>query len=103
MRLWLVLALCACGASDNGTPKIDELAPPQGAPGLTVNVLGIHFCADDPCTPGFVSFGATAATVMSWTDTRVIVSVPASATGTNSVVVTAGGRQSNQLDFVVTP
>jgi hypothetical protein len=103
MRGLLLLALAACGASDNGTPRLDQLAPPQGSPGATVNVLGIHFCADDACTPGFVSFGSTPATVVSWDDTRVIVTVPAGASGETSVVLTAGGRQSNELDFQVLP
>jgi hypothetical protein len=101
--LWLLAATAlACGPADDGTPRLDELAPPQGAVGATVNVLGIHFCADDACTPGFVSFGSTAAQIVSWSDDRVIVTVP-SVVGATGVVLTVGGRQSNGLNFMVTP
>ncbi len=49
-----------------------------------------------------VTFGGTTATVVSWTATSIVVTVPAGATSGN-VVVTVAGQSSNGAPFTVIP
>src|ERR1044071_3482377 len=91
------------GASDTVTftataPHISSLAPSAGAVGTSVTISGTAF----GIATGTVSFNGTAATVSSWSDTSIVVSVPTGAT-TGSVVVTANGVASNGVTFTVVP
>jgi hypothetical protein len=50
---------------------------------------------------GTVLFDTTPGVVTSYTDSLVLVDVPARAPGSASIVVTVAGRSSNRIGFVV--
>ncbi|HEY2115200.1 MAG TPA: IPT/TIG domain-containing protein [Candidatus Angelobacter sp.] len=79
-------------------PSISSLSPTAGAAGTSVTISGTAF----GIATGTVSFNGTAATVSSWSDTSIVVSVPTGAT-TGPVTVTAGGVASNGVTFTVVP
>jgi YD repeat-containing protein len=97
------ITLRSNGATDTVTftataPHISSLAPSAGAVGTSVTISGTAF----GIATGTVSFNGTAATVSSWSDTSIVVSVPTGTT-TGSVVVTANGVASNGVTFTVVP
>ncbi|HEU4323278.1 MAG TPA: alpha-amylase family glycosyl hydrolase [Roseiflexaceae bacterium] len=74
------------------TPQLGSVAPVQIRPGNQVAIEGQGFGASG----GSVQFGATNATVSSWSDTRIVVTVPSVAAGATAVKVTrSGGAVSN--------
>src|SRR4051794_15981495 len=58
-------------------PQVGSIGPTVGQPGLKVTVAGKGFGA----ATGSVLFGATAATIQSWSDTSVTFTVPSVANG----------------------
>jgi hypothetical protein len=94
--------LSACGGSSphtlsstpSGPPAITALSPAAGLPGLTVKITGTNFGS----TRGAVTFNGTSAAVVNWTNTLIVVKVPAGAT-TGNVVVTVGDAGSNAVSF----
>lgn len=79
-------------------PALSTLSPAEGAAGSTITLDGAHF-GDRQAGDG-VTVGGLAAAVTSWTDTRIVATVPFGAT-TGLVVVTARGLASNGLLFTV--
>jgi glycosidase len=80
------------------TPEVGSIGPYVGQAGMTVTIAGDGFGS----STGTVLFGATAATVQSWTNTSVTVTVPSVTAGTYSVTVkNSGGTQSNGINFNV--
>ncbi len=79
-------------------PSIAGLSPSTAVPTASVTITGANFGS----TPGgsTVTFNGTAATPTYWSATRIVVSVPGSATSGN-VVVTVGGAASNGMPFTV--
>ncbi len=77
-------------------PSITSLSPATGAVGTTVTITGTGFGN----TQGTLTFNATAANVSSWTDTKIVCTVPPGAT-TGNVVVTANGLKSDPIPFTV--
>jgi glycosidase len=78
-------------ASSNA-PIIGHVGQPMAEPGQTVTIDGRGFGS----IKGTVSFGTTAATVTSWSDTQIKVNVPAVAAGKSAVSLrTSGGTLSN--------
>jgi len=110
------LVLTACGSDEVG-PVIDSLLPTAAARGASVEIVGNRFCgdasddakADGSCmTPpnGFVNFGedadVTRAVVVAWTNQKITVQVPQSATvGSTLVLVIVNGVSSNAASFEV--
>jgi hypothetical protein len=88
------------GAPTPPAPEIMGLAPGSGLVGSWVAISGANFGAAQGSST--VSFGGTAATVVSWSDTAVLVAVPSSLTAgqTVSVVVTTSAGASNAADFL---
>jgi hypothetical protein len=88
--------------SANGTaaaPVITGLNPTSGRVGTSVTITGTNFGS----SIGTVTFNGTPVTgAISWTPTRIDVTIPNGAT-TGSVVVTAGGLSSNGVSFTVIP
>ena len=73
--------------------------PTSGAVGTEVTISGSGFGT----TQGTVSFGGISASITSWSDTRIVVEVPAGLTsGEVSVVVTVGGQPITVGTFTVT-
>ena len=78
-------------ASSN-TPTIGHVGQPMAEPGQSVVIDGRGFGA----AKGTVNFAATAATVTSWSDTQIKVTVPAVSAGKVTVSLkTSGGTLSN--------
>jgi YD repeat-containing protein len=81
-------------------PSILSLTPSSGALGQAITIDGSLFGATQGS--GTVTFNGVASTPSSWTDTRLIVTVPTGAT-TGPVVVTANGHTSAGATFTVRP
>lgn len=107
-------AAAACAPTDG--PSLATIAPAAARPGARVTVTGARLCggtaaADGTCArlpSGGIDFSLTPpmyrAAVVSWSDQRVVVTVPATvAIGPTSVYATVDGRTSNALDFEVLP
>jgi hypothetical protein len=72
------------------------VTPARGAAGDTVTLTGQYFGA----SPGGVSFSGTAARILSWTDTRIQVQVPAGASSGSVYVQNAVGTSAG-VSFTV--
>jgi hypothetical protein len=79
-------------------PSISTLSPSSGAVGTSVTIAGLFFGSTQGSST--VNFNGTTASVTSWSDTSINVSVPSGATSGN-VVVTASGVTSNPAWFTV--
>jgi RHS repeat-associated protein len=77
-------------------PVITALTPASAEPTNSVTITGSNFGANQ----GTVSFNGQPATITNWTDTSIVVAVPASATSGN-VVVSSRGLQSAGAPFTV--
>jgi len=75
---------------------ISKLDPSQGPVGTSVTITGSGFGT----TSGRVRFNGTEATISSWSDKQISVTVPSGAT-TGSVAVYADSVQSNFMPFTV--
>lgn len=82
-------------------PTIASLSPTSGAVGTAVTITGTNFGSSQG--NGGVTFNGMAATVNSWSNTSIGVTVPASATTGNVVVTAAGGVASSGVPFTVVP
>jgi len=69
-------------------PTIDGLNPLSGPVDMQITIAGRHF--GDPQANSTVTFNGTLATPASWTDTQIVVRVPAGAT-TGLVEITVNG------------
>jgi hypothetical protein len=108
MRFWLALVLIAAAAGcntaynqnsgGNPAPSISSLNPTSGAVGAPVTITGAYFGAMQGTST--VTFNGTAATPTSWSNTSIVVPVPAGAT-TGNIVVTVGGVASTGVNFTV--
>jgi IPT/TIG domain/Galactose oxidase, central domain len=84
----------------SGTFQTTGLSPTAGAVGAGVMILGTGFGATQGTST--VTFNGTAATVVNWSSTSIVVSVPTGAT-TGNVVVTVSGVPSTAGTFSVLP
>jgi hypothetical protein len=92
------LLLKNCGELIAG-PSIKSLSPNSGSVGTSVTIMGAGF--GSPQGSGTVVFNANvAATVSSWADNQVVVTVPTGAT-TGNITVTAPGGQTASKKFTV--
>ncbi|MEK6837071.1 MAG: IPT/TIG domain-containing protein, partial [Nanoarchaeota archaeon] len=82
------------------TPVINSLSPAAGPVGTLVTISGSRFGAAQGTST--VTFNGILATPTSWSDTSIVVPVPAAAS-TGPVVVTVGGMSSTGVTFTVTP
>ena len=83
------------------TATITNLSPTSGPAGSQVSINGSYFGSSQGNST--VSFNGTLATsIVSWTSTVIVATVPSAAT-TGNVVVTAGGAASNGVVFAVLP
>jgi hypothetical protein len=85
--------------NNSTAPAIASLAPSSGIVGTAVTVKGAGFGSTQGTSA--VSFNGKAASVTSWSATRITATVPSGAT-TGNVFVTVGGAASNGLTFIVT-
>jgi uncharacterized protein (TIGR03437 family) len=101
----LILALLATmvlfgavSATAASPPFIVSIIPTQGIVGALAYINGANFGTADSSSK--VTFNGTAATLINWTDTGIIVQVPAGAT-TGPVVVHNLAGNSNAVTFTV--
>jgi IPT/TIG domain len=88
------------GASFSVVPNIASFAPPNGIAGTAITVSGTGFGSTQGTST--ITFNGTTATPASWSDTSIVVAVPAGATSGN-VVVTVASLASNAAYFSVLP
>ena len=79
-------------------PIISKLEPDSGPAGTEIKIKGLNFGED----AGTVTFNGVTASQINWTDTKIRVTVPATATSGPVVVETDGGESSNGVTFTVT-
>ena len=80
------------------SPEIGSLGPTEAQAGVKVTIGGKNFGATQGT--GSVKFGTTTATITSWSDTKIVATVPSLTNGSYSVTVTAnGGAVSNGIQF----
>lgn len=85
-------------AASASAPQVGSVAPVQIRPGNQVAIEGRGFGASG----GTVAFGSTGAAVASWSDSRIVVTVPSVAAGVTAVkVTTAGALASNTYNVRV--
>jgi IPT/TIG domain len=107
------VALSACSANDDiPAPALSAVVPDAATAGTTVMVSGSALCQEprtsdgdgDPleCQHlGTMMFNTAPGVVVSYTDTMVLVEVPALPPGGVSVRVSVAGRSSNSLGFII--
>jgi YD repeat-containing protein len=79
-------------------PNITSLSPAFGAVGTSVTISGVNFGATQANST--VTFNGVTATPTSWSNTSIVVPVPAGAT-TGNVVVKVNGLPSLGVSFIV--
>ncbi len=88
-------------STSSTAPVISSLSPTSGLVGTSVTLTGSHFGTTQGTST--VSFGSTSASVTTWSDTSIVVTVPSSlAQGAVKVTVTVAGKISNSQTFTVT-
>jgi hypothetical protein len=96
------------GVASNGvpfsiTPFITSVSPASGPVGTVVTITGTSFGRIQGDIQTLVTFNGTSAGFLgTWSDTKLVVAVPAGAT-TGNVLVTVLGFASNGVKFTVTP
>jgi hypothetical protein len=110
-RCVFVVAIVACTAGDDvPAPRISSVNPTHAPPGAVVTIIGDYFCQqpetgeEDPLAcenTGSVVFGATPATLSTYTERAITADVPALEPGRVGVSLTVAGRRSNAADFIV--
>lgn len=102
-----VIVTAAGGISSTGVaftvippPSITSLTPTSGITGTSVSIAGSNFGATQGSST--VTFNGTAATVTSWSATKVVATVPTPAT-TGNIVVTVNTQASNGVKFTILP
>ena len=79
-------------------PIISKLKPESAPVGTEIKIKGLNFGEE----AGTVTFNGVTASQINWTDKKIRVNVPSTATDGPVVVTTAGGQQSNGVTFDVT-
>lgn len=80
------------------SPQVGSIGPTVGQPGMTVTIAGKGFGA----ATGSILFGATPATITSWSDTSVTFTVPSVTNGVYQVQLkNSSGTAANTIQFTV--
>jgi hypothetical protein len=82
------------------SPEISSVSANYGAPYASITLAGTNFGASQGAST--VTFNRVAATVNTWSNTAISVSVPYHAS-TGGLVVTVAGQSSNGVPFTVEP
>jgi hypothetical protein len=91
--------LASNGVSFNVTPAITSLSPSSAGAGSTVTITGTSFGTTQETST--VTFNGIAGTPSSWSNSSIMVPVPAGS-HTGNVLVTVNGVASNGQNFTVT-
>lgn len=80
------------------SPEVGSIGPTVGQSGVKVTIAGKGFGG----SPGSVLFGATAASIVSWSDTQVTLNIPNVAPGVYNVQLkNSSGAAANTIQFKV--
>lgn len=83
-----------------GTPQIGSIGPVSAQPTVKVTIGGKNFGSTQGT--GSVKFGTTTASIISWTSTKIVATVPNVTNGSYNVTVTNSSSQvSNGIQFTV--
>jgi hypothetical protein len=82
-------------------PKLNTLSIGTGIVGSSVTLNGYNFGAAQGIST--VLFGATSASVTSWSNTAVTVLVPTVAAGSQNITIVVGGETSGIIAYTITP
>ena len=107
----LLIGLGGCGGGSShsnfvtppppGTPSVSTVSPPSGFVGESVSVIGSNFGSTQGSNT--VTVGGKTASVVSWADSVITVTVPSGAIS-GSVAVSISGTPTNAVAFsVITP
>ncbi|HEY0404453.1 MAG TPA: alpha-amylase family glycosyl hydrolase [Pyrinomonadaceae bacterium] len=81
-----------------GAPQIGSLGPIAAQPGVKVTIGGKNFGSTQGT--GSVKFGTTTASIISWSSTQIVATVPSVTNGSYNVTVTNSSAQvSNGIQF----
>src|SRR5260370_295017 len=84
-------------------PSVTSISPTSGVPGTQVTINGVGFQATQPAF-GSVYFNGLVAAISSWSDTKIVATVPASVTtGPASVMVNGASSNQNIVFTAVNP
>ena len=81
-------------------PIITSLSQNWGVVGTSITIYGSNFGATQSLYSGSLAFNGVAATATTWSNTSIVVPVPATAS-TGPVIVTIAGTASNGMNFSV--
>ncbi|MFZ0321553.1 MAG: IPT/TIG domain-containing protein [Candidatus Sulfotelmatobacter sp.] len=101
-----VVVTSSIGSSPSATlnvefaPSVSGISPNFGPPNTQVTVSGTGF---GQSTPGTVSFNGVAGTIISWSNTSIVVTAPNGSAGSGPVVVSWQGLNSNSFVFNFLP
>jgi len=109
LRLALLFAAGCAANNDIPSPLIASIVPNHGPTGAVVMVAGSFFCQrpdngqEDPTcdTAGTVNFGTVPGIAVTWADDAIMVEVPGGGPTKVSVTITAAGRLSNAVPFMI--
>jgi hypothetical protein len=87
------------GVAIPSVPHIISISPTSGPAGTLVTITGSNFGSTQSSST--ITFGATPATVSSWSDTQIKAIVPSLSAGTYDVVVTTSAGISNSVVFTL--
>jgi IPT/TIG domain. len=85
------------------TPRIITLSPLSGPVGKTVTITGQNFGDGQGSMVAFGSTPVPSVSILSWSDTQIVVQVPDIVAGEYGVTVTISAGQSNAVPFQVFP
>ena len=83
----------------NPVPVVSSVSPSSGPPGTQVTISGSNFGSSQGSST--VTIGGQPAQVVSWSDTKIVVTVPEGTNGGPVVVTTAQGGSNTNKDFTV--
>jgi RHS repeat-associated protein len=95
-----VWSAAAASGGSGGNLSIASLSPTSAAIGASVAITGTNF--NGAQNDSTVTFNGVTATPTSWSDGKIVVTVPSGAT-TGNVVVRVSGVNSNGVSFTVLP
>lgn len=85
-----------------GAPSISSITPTTVNQGSNISISGSYFGTRDAKDTSYVMIGSVSGTIVSWTNTLIVVTITTSTTqGSNDVYVIAGGVSSNTSTITI--
>jgi len=85
-----------------GAPSISTITPTTVNQGSNISISGLNFGTKDSKDTSYVMIGSVAGTIVTWTNTLIVVTITTSTTqGSNNVYVSVGGVSSNTSTITI--